>query len=55
MRIRVSYTALGDSLTQCRFVSEGGWGKQINDRYRDAINLATGWNLTTEETEEIGE
>ena len=49
------YTALGDSLTQCRFVSEGGWGKQINDRYRDAINLATGWNLTTEETEEIGE
>ena len=49
------YTALGDSLTQCRFVSEGGWGKRINDRYRDAINLATGWDLTTEEVEEIGE
>jgi aldehyde:ferredoxin oxidoreductase len=49
------YTALGDSLTQCRFVSEGGWGKRINDRYRDAINLATGWELTTEEVEEIGE
>ncbi|WP_137288402.1 aldehyde ferredoxin oxidoreductase family protein [Natronorubrum halophilum] len=49
------YTALGDSLTQCRFVSEGGWGKRINDRYRDAINYATGWELTTDEVEAIGE
>ncbi len=49
------FTALGDSLTQCRFVSEGGWGKTINDRYRDAINHATGWSLSTEEVEEIGE
>ncbi|MDZ7701537.1 MAG: aldehyde ferredoxin oxidoreductase C-terminal domain-containing protein, partial [Halobacteriales archaeon] len=49
------FTALGDSLTQCRFVSEGGWGKRVNDRYRDAINLATGWELTTEEVERIGE
>jgi aldehyde:ferredoxin oxidoreductase len=49
------FTALGDSLTQCRFVSEGGWGDRINDRYRDAINYATGWDLTTEEVEEIGE
>jgi len=49
------FTTLGDSLTQCRFVSESGWGKQINDRYRDAINLATGWDLTTEEVEAIGE
>jgi aldehyde:ferredoxin oxidoreductase len=49
------FTALGDSLTQCRFVSEGGWGKRINDRYRDAINAATGWDLTTQAVEEIGE
>jgi aldehyde:ferredoxin oxidoreductase len=49
------FTALGDSLTQCRFVSEGGWGKAINDRYRDAINAATGWDLTTEEVEAVGE
>jgi aldehyde:ferredoxin oxidoreductase len=49
------YTALGDSLTQCRFVSEGGWGKQINENYRDAINAATGWDLTLEEVERIGE
>lgn len=49
------FTALGDSLTQCRFVSEAGWGKRINDRYRDAINAATGWDLTTEAVETIGE
>jgi aldehyde:ferredoxin oxidoreductase len=49
------FTALGDSLTQCRFVSEGGWGKTINDRYRDAINHATGWSLSTDEVEAIGE
>lgn len=50
-----NFTALGDSLTQCRFVSEGGWGNRVNDRYRDAINAATGWNLTTKEVEAIGE
>lgn len=49
------FTALGDSLTQCRFVSEAGWGPAINDRYRDAINAATGWDLTTEDVEAIGE
>ncbi|WP_423751572.1 aldehyde ferredoxin oxidoreductase family protein [Salinirarus marinus] len=49
------FTALGDSLTQCRFVSEGGWGKFVNDRYRDAINYATGWDLSTDEVERIGE
>nr|WP_255455243.1 aldehyde ferredoxin oxidoreductase C-terminal domain-containing protein [Natrialba sp. INN-245] len=49
------FTALGDSLTQCRFVSEGGWGKRIDDRYRDALEAATGWELTTEDVEEIGE
>jgi aldehyde:ferredoxin oxidoreductase len=49
------FTALGDSLTQCRFVSESGWGAKINDRYRDAVNAATGWDLTTDEVEAIGE
>ncbi len=49
------FTALGDSLTQCRFVSEGGWGKRVTDRYRDAINAATGWDLSTDEVERIGE
>ena len=49
------FTALGDSLTQCRFVSEAGWGKRVTDRYRDAINAATGWDLSTDEVERIGE
>ncbi|MFW6448742.1 MAG: aldehyde ferredoxin oxidoreductase C-terminal domain-containing protein [Halobacteriota archaeon] len=49
------FTALGDSLTQCRFVSEAGWGTHVNERYRDAINLATGWDLTVDEVETIGE
>jgi aldehyde:ferredoxin oxidoreductase len=49
------FTALGDSLTQCRFVSEGGWGKEINDRYRDALRYATGWALSTDDVETIGE
>ena len=49
------FTALGDSLTQCRFVSEGGYDKRVTDRYRDAINAATGWELSTDEVERIGE
>ncbi len=49
------FTALGDSLTQCRFVSEGGWGTSINENYADAINLATGWDLSVEEVEAVGE
>lgn len=49
------FTALGDSLTQCRFVSEAGWGADINERYRDAINLALGWDLSLAEVERIGE
>jgi aldehyde:ferredoxin oxidoreductase len=49
------FTALGDSLTQCRFVSEGGWGARVNENYTEAINLATGWDLSVEDVERIGE
>ena len=49
------FTALGDSLTQCRFVSEGGWGTEVNENYTEAINLATGWDLSVEAVERIGE
>jgi len=49
------FTALGDSLTQCRFVSEAGYDARVTHRYRDAINAATGWELSTEEVERIGE
>ena len=49
------FTALGDSLTQCRFVSEGGWGKHVNENYRDAINYATGWDMSVADVERVGE
>jgi len=49
------FTAVGDSLTQCRFVSEGGWGKRLNERYGEALNHATGWDLDLEDLERIGE
>jgi len=49
------FTAVGDSLTQCRFVSEGGWGSRLNDRYVEALNRATGWDLDLKELERIGE
>ncbi|MDG5761671.1 aldehyde ferredoxin oxidoreductase family protein [Natronococcus sp. A-GB1] len=49
------FTALGDSLTQCRFVSEGGWGGRVNENYAEAVSLATGWDLSVEDVERIGE
>jgi len=49
------FTALGDSLTQCRFVSEAGWGPRVNERYRDALQFATGWDLSIEAVERVGE
>ncbi len=48
-------TALGDSLTQCRFVSERGFGMTIQETYAEMINAVTGWNLTTEDVERVGE
>lgn len=49
------FTAVGDSLTQCRFVSERGFGGMLNDRYPQMINAVTGWNLSLAEVERIGE
>ncbi len=50
-----NFTALGDSLTQCRFVSERGFGMTIKEIYAEMINGVTGWNLTVEDVERIGE
>ena len=46
---------MGDSLTQCRFVSERGFGGMLNAHYPRMINAITGWNLSLEEVERIGE
>jgi aldehyde:ferredoxin oxidoreductase len=49
------FTAVGDSLTQCRFVSERGFGGMLNAHYPRMINAITGWNLSLEDVERIGE
>ena len=50
-----NFTALNDSLTQCRFASERGFGGVINENYVKMINAVTGWNVNLEEVERIGE
>ena len=50
-----NFTALGDSLTQCRFVSERGFGMTIKETYAEMISAVTGWDLSTEDVERIGE
>ncbi|HYB20313.1 MAG TPA: aldehyde ferredoxin oxidoreductase C-terminal domain-containing protein, partial [Thermodesulfobacteriota bacterium] len=50
-----NFTALDDSLTQCRFASERGYGALINDNYVRMINSVTGWRLVLEEVEKLGE
>lgn len=49
------FTAVGDSLTQCRFVSERGFGGMLNDHYPRMINAVTGWDLSLVDVEAIGE
>lgn len=49
------FTAVGDSLVLCRFTGERGLGLFLNEAYADAISAATGWELTGEEVEGIGE
>ena len=49
------FTAVGDSLTQCRFVSERGFGSMLNEHYPRMINAVTGWDLSLDDVERIGE
>jgi aldehyde:ferredoxin oxidoreductase len=49
------FTAVGDSLTQCRFVSERGFGGMLNEYYPRMINAVTGWQLSLQDIERIGE
>jgi aldehyde:ferredoxin oxidoreductase len=50
-----NFTALDDSLTQCRFASERGYGGLINENYVKMINAVTGWALNLGEVEKLGE
>jgi aldehyde:ferredoxin oxidoreductase len=50
-----NFTAMDDSLTQCRFASERGYGGMINENYVKMINSVTGWNLSLGDVEKVGE
>lgn len=51
-----NFTAVGDSLVQCRFVGErGGYGLFLDDTYAHLVNLVTGWDCSVAELERIGE
>ncbi|MDA0999389.1 MAG: aldehyde ferredoxin oxidoreductase family protein [bacterium] len=49
-----NFTALGDSITQCRFTGERGFGAMINEKYATMLNLVTGWDTTEAELEATG-
>ncbi len=50
-----NFTAVGDSLVQCRFVSErGGYGLFLNDTYAFMLKCATGWEFSIDELESLG-
>lgn len=50
-----NFSAFDDSLTQCRFASERGFGGMINENYVIMVKAVTGWEVTLEELERIGE
>jgi aldehyde:ferredoxin oxidoreductase len=49
------FTAVGDSLVLCRFTSERGFGMVVNDAYATMVRAVTGWDVTVDELERIGE
>lgn len=51
-----NFTAVGDSLVQCRFVSErGGYGLFIDETYSRLLRWVTGWDISAAEVDRIGE
>jgi len=49
------FTAVGDSLVLCRFTSERGFGLFVDEPYAEMVRAVTGWDMTTEELERVGE
>jgi aldehyde:ferredoxin oxidoreductase len=49
------YTAVGDSLVLCRFTGERGFGMLLNDAFAQMVNGVTGFGMTTEDLERVGE
>jgi aldehyde:ferredoxin oxidoreductase len=50
-----AFTAVGDSLVLCRFIAERGIGTPLNDEMVRLVNGVTGWTLSLQELEKIGE
>jgi aldehyde:ferredoxin oxidoreductase len=49
------FTAVGDSLTMCRFTSERGFGLFVGEPYARMVRAITGWDVTADELERVGE
>ncbi len=49
------FTAVDDSLVLCRFTSERGFGLYVDEPYARMVSAVTGWDMTTEELERVGE
>jgi aldehyde:ferredoxin oxidoreductase len=49
------FTAVGDSLVMCRFTSERGFGLFVDEPYAEMVRSVTGWDMTAEELERVGE
>jgi aldehyde:ferredoxin oxidoreductase len=50
-----NFTALGDSLVMCRFTSERGFGLFVGEPYATMVRAVTGWDVSVEELERVGE
>ncbi|MBI4588852.1 MAG: aldehyde ferredoxin oxidoreductase family protein [Candidatus Rokubacteria bacterium] len=49
------FTAVDDSLVVCRFTSERGFGLFVGEPYARMVNAVTGWDMSVDELERIGE
>ena len=49
------FTAVDDSLVLCRFTSERGFGLFVEEPYARMVRAVTGWDMTVEELERVGE
>jgi len=50
-----NFTAVGDSLVMCRFTSERGFGLFVGEPYATMVSAVTGWDVSVEELERVGE
>ncbi len=49
------FTAVDDSLVLCRFTSERGFGLYVDEPHARMVSAVTGWDMTVEELERVGE